>query len=143
MSHIKTQIREAVATACTGLATTGSNVFVSSVYALESLPALRIYNGAETVTPGSIHGPGILERVMQIRIEAVAKDISALDATLDQIQKEVEVAISGIEMDGVSFRLASVEEPQLSGSADKPTGQTTMTFEATFYTEEDAPDVAL
>ena len=36
MSHVRQQIREAFGTACTGLTTTGSNVFQSRSYPLET-----------------------------------------------------------------------------------------------------------
>jgi len=50
MSHVRQQIREAVATRLTGLTTTGVNVFASRVYSLadEKLPALAVYTRSES-----------------------------------------------------------------------------------------------
>ena len=49
-NHLRRQIRERAATTLTGLATTGSNVFQSRFYPMESagLPGLCIYTKDET-----------------------------------------------------------------------------------------------
>ncbi len=51
MAHVRKQIRDAIVTAVTGLTTTGSNVFRSRIYPLESgkLPGLCVYTKSETV----------------------------------------------------------------------------------------------
>ena len=48
MAHVRQSIRDNAVTACTGLSTTGSNVFRSRVYPLGEgkLPALVIYTSA-------------------------------------------------------------------------------------------------
>ena len=50
-NHLRRQIRERAATTLTGLSTTGSNVFQSRFYPMESagLPGLCIYTKDETV----------------------------------------------------------------------------------------------
>jgi hypothetical protein len=39
--------------------------------------------------------------------------------------------------------LTNIEEPELTGTSDRPTGQITMSFEVDYFTAENAPDVAL
>jgi hypothetical protein len=56
--HVRQQIRERIATTITGLTTTGSNVYQSRVYPLDSvsLPALLVYTlseGSEVDTMGT------------------------------------------------------------------------------------------
>ena len=50
MAHVRKQIRDAIKTALTGLATTGANCYQSRVFPFEStkLPALLIYTKSET-----------------------------------------------------------------------------------------------
>lgn len=145
--HIRRQVREAIGTALTGLTTTGSRVFQSRVYPLETtdLPGLLVYTGSETIAPSTIHGPAIWERTMTVRVTAVAQAVANLDDTLDGICKEVEVAIAGMSITGIAteIRLTEIAEPELSGSADQPTGQVSMGFEVSYFTAENAPDVAL
>lgn len=146
-AHLRKQIREAVATAVTGLSTTGANVFQSRVYALErdELPGLRIYPGSETIVPTTIHSPMMQERTLQIRVEAIAQALVDLDDELDQIVKEVEIAIAGMSVAGIatSIALVDIQEPELTGEGEQPLGRTTLTFEVRYFTADNAPDVAL
>lgn len=148
-NHVRRQIREAVATAVTGLATTGANVFQSRVYPAQSseLPALLIHTRSEDSAPVTIHGPKALERTLQLVIEAAAKATADIDDVLDQICKEVEIAVETWSVAGLggiaeSIHLVSTEF-QMSGDGEKPAGVATMTFELSYFTQANAPDVAL
>ncbi len=145
-NHLRRQIREAVATAVTGLTTTGSHVFQSRVYTLQAtnLPALRISLGAETITPVTIHGPLTQERALQVEINAVHQAVEDLDDALDGILKEVEIAVAGMSLSGLasSVELVSIERPEFEAGS-QPIGQTTLIYEAKYYTLANAPDVAV
>lgn len=149
--HRRRAIREAVATAVTGLTTTGSRVYQSRVYTLQraNLPGLRVFAGDETIEAVTIHGPTTQDRKLRIRVEAVAQAlqdaVSALDDTLDGIVKEVEIAVAGMSLSGLadSIHLTDVSEPEYSDQGELPTGSVTITFEANYYTAANAPDVAL
>jgi len=54
-NHIRQQIREQFATQITGLTTTGSNVYQSRVYNLETgdLPAIIVYTKSEDSEPNN------------------------------------------------------------------------------------------
>jgi hypothetical protein len=146
-AHIRQQAREAIGTALTGLTTTGSRVFLSRVYPLETtdLPGLLVYTGGETVTVSTIHGPAVLERTLSVRVVGVARALADLDDTLDGIVKEVEIAIAGMSWTGIAsgIALTSIDEPELSGNSERPTGQVTLNFDVSYYTTASAPDVAL
>ncbi|MBK7592227.1 MAG: hypothetical protein IPI27_13400 [Betaproteobacteria bacterium] len=94
-NHVRRQIREAVATAVTGLTTTGTRVFQSRVYPLEAtdLPALLIATLSETSEPVTIHGPRELMRVLSVQVWH-HKATADLDDALDLICKEVEIALA-------------------------------------------------
>jgi hypothetical protein len=145
--HRRQAVREAIGTALTGLTTTGSRVFQSRVYPLETadLPGLLIFTGGETISPSTIHGPAVLERTLTVRVVGVARQTSNLDDTLDLIVKEVEIAVAGMSIAGIAteITLTSIDEPELTGTSDQPTGQATMNFEVGYFTAENAPDVAL
>jgi hypothetical protein len=146
-NHVRRQIREAVATAVTGLATTSTRVFQSRVYPLEAadLPCLMVWTLSETAEPTTIHAPRLLMRVVSLQIMAIAKATSDLDDTLDGICKEVEIALANaVSLASLckSVTLTSTEI-ELAGTSEQPTGRATMVFDVDYYVAENAPDVAL
>jgi hypothetical protein len=133
-----------MATQLTGLATTGSRVFQSRVYPLQdaNLPCLLIYSKTESSTPLTI-GASDLDRRLTVEVAAVTKASSDLDDTLDEICRQVEVALAG----GIGTAAKSViltgTEIELEGTAERPVGRATMSFECEYMTKQSAPDVAL
>lgn len=147
MAHMRTQIREAVATALTGLSTTGANVYQSRVYAIDSndLPALRIYTESETSETHSVTGPRPLLRTLQIIVEGVARATADVDDVIDQIAAEVEAAIGGSNLSGLVYDLILTgTELTLSREAEQPTGMVRMTWMTQYRTlENDAETSAI
>ena len=96
-NHLRRQIRERVATTLTGLSTTGSNVFQSRIYPMESagLPGLCVYTQEESVGIQSMGGTRNVSRDLTLIIEGYASASSNIDDTMDAIGKEVEVAMAG------------------------------------------------
>ena len=96
-NHLRRQIREAVATAISGLATTGARVFPSRVYPLETegdLPGLLVFTLAEASSRSTLPAPGLMQRTVRLQVVAVAEATADLDDALDQICKEVEIALA-------------------------------------------------
>ena len=147
-NHVRRQIREAVATAVTGLTTTGSRVFQSRIYPLENadLPGLLVYAESETTTVITIHGHPALDRRLLLRVTGVAKAVADLDDTLDLIAKEVEIAIGNAAASfaalkcGITFAGTQIE---MQGTAEQPVGTVTLNYEANYFTPDNAPDTAL
>lgn len=144
-NHLHKQIRDALVTALTGLATTGANVFGSrrAVIGEGQLPALRIWFDGERAEPVSIHPNHLQERVPGVAVEACAKDIVGTEDDLDQIAKEVEIALSaGITVAGKSLAVyyrgidALDDDPQVN----KPVAVKTMRFEIPYVSPSNAPD---
>lgn len=145
-NHLRRQIREAVATAVTGLATTSTRVFQSRVYPLEAadLPCLMVRTLSEASEPATIHGPRELYRVLSLQVVAMARAVSDIDDTLDQICKEVEIALAvditlGGKCKSVTLTSTTIE---LTGTSERPVGSATMVFDVDYYVMENAPDVA-
>ena len=93
-NHIRQQIREKLKTTLTGLNTTGSTVYESRVYPLESVPALVIYTKSETSEPIVIGTDRVMSRELSVVVEGYVKANSNFDDTIDTISKEVEEAIA-------------------------------------------------
>lgn len=148
-THVRRQIREAIATLLTGLPTTGANIFQSRIYALQEseLPGLRIYTQDESVEPMSIHAPMTQERTLELMVEAVVAQTVDLDDKLDAICMEIEIALGGsltqVQMGGAETLILRSTAIELSGEGQKPTGIARMIYEASYFTNSNAPDVAL
>jgi hypothetical protein len=146
-NHVRRQIREAVASAVTGLTTTGARVFQSRVYPLEDsdLPALLVVAEVENADAATIHAPRVLERSVMVDVVGIAKAVADLDDTLDLIAKEVETALATTSaLNGLAKTLGAPQtDITLAGSADKPTGRIRLRYAVTYYTHDNAPDVAL
>lgn len=95
MSHIRKKIRDALVTAVTGLTTTGSRVYRSRVYPLESgkLPGLCVYTKSEEVTNATLTRPRTQTRQLEASVEAYLMANTNFDDTLDTIAVEIEEAI--------------------------------------------------
>jgi hypothetical protein len=145
--HVRQQIRERIATTITGLTTTGSNVYQSRVYPLDSvsLPALLVYTlseGAEVDTMGTSLG---LNRTLSVAIEGYVKVNTDFDDVVDDICKEVEAALGA---DRALNNLAKSQnitstEIQFNGEGDQPVGVVTMTYTVVYRTTTTAPDIAI
>ena len=146
-NHLRRQIRERAATTLTGLTTTGSNVFQSRVYPMESagLPGLCIYTTEETVEMQSMGGTRNVSRDLTLIVEGYATASANVDDTLDQIGKEIEVAMSGdITLNDLAqdSYLSSVEIT-LSGDGSTGIGKITHSYTVVYQNAENAPDAAL
>lgn len=146
-NHMRRQIREAAATALTGLTTTGSRVFTSRARLVQAadLPCLRIWCDDENISTETIHVARVRERVLQLVVEGCCSANADMDDTLDQIAKEVEIALDGNQTLGVGVKAIEPKEIKSEFLAQGETviAVVTMRFEATYYAAKGAPDVAL
>ena len=146
-NHLRRQIRERAATTLTGLTTTGSNVFQSRVYPMENagLPGLCIYTTDEAIEIQSMGGTRNVSRDLTLIVEGYATDSANVDDTLDQIGKEIEIAMSGdITLNDLAqdSYLSSVEIT-LSGDGSTGIGKITHSYTVVYQNAENAPDAAL
>jgi len=147
-NHLRRQIRDAVATAITGLATTGARVFPSRVYPLETegdLPGLLVFTLAESSSRSTLPAPGLMQRTVRLQVVAVAEATADLDDALDQICKEVEIALAMpcAALAGIAKTITLTStDVELKGTSSRPVGQAAMTYEVVYLAAENAPDVA-
>lgn len=146
-SHLRKQIRDAVAAALTGLTTSGARVYESRTHELQdtNLPGLRIYTNSEDVRISEILSSSrVLERDLELVVEACSKKSSGLDDELDLMIQEVEVELAANQGAGGAkwIQLKSIEI-DMEGEAEKDIGVARMTFEVRYNAALSAPDVAL
>lgn len=149
-NHVRQQIREAIASLLTGLASTGANVYQSRLIPLQAdeLPALLISTNAERIDALGIGVNPLLERELTITVTAVAKVSTNLDDALDGMIKEVEQAINASESANtlgglVKSILLSDIDIEMNAEAETPTGQAILTFNTQYYTQAATPDVSI
>lgn len=145
-NHVRQQLREAIATALTGLTTTGANVFQSRVYAMQDtgLPGLVIRTDADEVVERTIGGATrSITRDVSVVVQGMAKATANLDDTLDTIAKEVETALAaGVTVGGKVHHLRYERaDITLAGEGEQPTGSIEMQFLCSLSNAANAPDV--
>jgi hypothetical protein len=109
-----------------------------------NLPGLRIDTADESINLDTVHGPALLERELQLIVQACVKENTTYNDTIDTIIKEVEVAIAANQsLGGAKGVWLSTISVQLSGEAEHPIAVATITFRVPYYTMQDAPTVAV
>ena len=91
MAHIRKTIREHVVTTITSLSTTGSNVYETRYFPLQTgnLPALIVYTLDETVEDYTLgRNTRTQQRSLNLIIEAHCRGTANIDDTLDTIAEE-------------------------------------------------------
>lgn len=145
--HVRKQIRAAAVSTLAGLATTGANVFESRPANRplqgNELPGLLVDLAGEDITRGSMGVRGINERTAVLRVRVVVKEVDSYADTLDQIIKEVEIALAGNQtLGGLCKYVQPVSiDVDLDGETERPVASADMNFEVLYYTALDAPDV--
>lgn len=139
MAHIRKLIRDNIETTLTGLTTTGSNVFASRVYPIQSakMPGLCVYTSSETIEAQTIKPPRGLIRSLEVSVEAYVESAVA-DDVLDTIAAEVEAAMTTDLTRGGNAkdtRLVSFEA-DFAGDGERPVVVGRFIFEIVYSTQE-------
>lgn len=141
-THVRQQIREAVATLVTGLTTTGSRVHQSRMRPVADggLPCLLVHSN-DTERVDMADADTLQQRELPIVIRGLAKGGTTLDDTLDAIALEVETAMAtNPRLSGKAqmSRLVSVDT-DFDGSTDKPVGEIQLTYAFTYFVQAGSP----
>ena len=144
MSHVRQQLRDAVASVLTGLTTTGTRVFTNRVYPADvsDCPCLIVRSDGDDVEAQTIHQPYLQVRQTRIQIEAYAEGVDGFDDEIDTICQEVETAIANASsslVKGMYLRGTRIDFDQ----GEQPIGRATMVFTKDLYTQSNAPQTAL
>ena len=146
MAHLRQSIRERIATDVTGLSTTGSNVFQSRVYPVEdgSLPCLLVYTTSEESEVTEIASPRPMTRFLNVIVQGVVVATTP-DDTLDDISKEVEVALAGdVSINNLannSFLSSTTIEFNAEGA--KPIGTVMLNYIVEYRNLDNNPESAI
>ena len=146
MAHLRQSIRERIGTLVTGLSTTGSNVFQSRVYPVEdgSLPCLLVYTTSEESEVTEIASPRPMTRFLNVIVQGVV-GATTPDDTLDDISKEVEVALAGdVTINSLannSFLSSTTIEFNAEGA--KPIGTVMLNYVVEYRNVDNNPESAI
>ena len=146
MSHVRTQIRNAVATELTGLTTTGTRVYKGRFYSLQQgkLPALLVYTSSESAEVDTMGFPAGSNRTLNLVVEGYAMSKTTVEDTLDQIALEVEEALAGVTLSGL---IRDIEYTGFDLDANADPEQTVavirLAFSIEYRVEEDDVETAL
>jgi len=142
MAHIRKAIREHVVTTITSLSTTGSNVYETRYFPLQTgnLPALIVYTLDETVEDYTIgQNTRTQLRSLNLIIEAHCRGTANIDDTLDTIAEEVEEAmVTDISRGGNAKDTKLVSTEVDFDTASQKTGLMRLTYLISYNTVENA-----
>jgi len=142
MAHIRKTIREHVVTTITGLSTTGSNVYETRYFPLQTgnLPALIVYTLDETVEDYTLgQNTRTQFRALNLIIEAHCRGTANIDDTLDTIAEEVEEAmVTDISRGGNAKDTKLVSTEVEFETASQKTGLMRLTYLISYNTVENA-----
>lgn len=137
MSHIRKQIRDAIKAALTGLALTGSRVYVNrlSPVAATDTPCLVIQTPSEDLNNLRLLGPVHYERTLAVTIDAYVSG-ATLDDQLDAVCAQIEPAIANagslsgltdypLTLESVRFEFEDQASPPVAVARLRLTAQTT------------------
>jgi hypothetical protein len=147
MSHARTQVRDAVAAAVTGLATTGANVHVDRAFNLQKadLPALRVYVTGEIQSTSAMRqsfGPA-LRRECTVVVQIYVKGADPSDQ-IDQILSEVETALAADATIRTLIEFLPAEfQASPPTATDVPLAEAFQSFRAVYRTGWGAPDTRI
>jgi hypothetical protein len=138
MSHVRQQIRDAIATRVTGLPTTGNAVYKMRRYALDDakLPAICVYTGDESSGMATI-GTRTLRRVTNVVVEAYCKGAStSVQDTIDTMCVEIEEAIAGsFDLSGlVKSTVLTGTEIDINVQGEKSIASAKLVYAVEYYT---------
>ena len=142
MAHVRKAIREHVVTTITSLSTTGSNVYETRYFPLQTgnLPALIVYTLDETVEDYTLgQNTRTQFRALNLIIEAHCRGTANIDDTLDTIAEEVEEAmITDISRGGHAKDTKLVATEVDFDTASQKTGLMRLTYLISYNTTENA-----
>lgn len=145
MSHVRTQLRAALAAALAGLPSAPA-VYISRARALDhtQAPCLRVTTPQESIEPLGVSDT-IRARAVSVLIEGFVKGTD-LDAAADQVALEVEQALEAAgDLAGLikgTLQLADTRT-ELDETTSPPLAVVRMAYTADIYTLASAPDTAI
>lgn len=146
MAHLRQSIRERVATDVTGLTTTGSNVFQTRLYPVESasLPCLLVYTTSEESEVDEMASPRPMTRSLNVVVQGIVSSTQP-DDTLDLISKEVEVALAGdVTINSLaSNSYLSSTEIEINADGSKPVGIVMLNYVVEYRNLDNNPESAI
>ena len=142
MAHIRKTIREHVVTTVTSLSTTGSNVYETRYFPLQTgnLPALIIYTLDESIEDYTLgRNTRTQQRSLNLIIEAHCRGTANIDDTLDTIAEEVEEAmVTDVSRGGNAKDTKLVSTEIEFDTASQKTGLMRLTYLINYNTVENA-----
>lgn len=152
--HLRDQIMDALATALTGLTTTGARVYADRDELTEplennELPGLTINQVGESIDPLTLGFPRRLQHVLDVDIVALVKRTGNTLARkqLNLIDQEIRSALAANAATlslgvGAKYTTPVQADFEIVGDADKPLGRARFRWQVFYLTDENTPDVA-
>jgi len=147
MSHVRTQIRDAVAGLLTSVSPVIGPALKSRTWPIAetSLPVTLVYTNAEGIDVGEGDGFDVYDRVLQVVIEPVVQNPDDVDTVLDDQIAAVETALGNdIGLGGLVLHcLLRAIEIIISTEGAQPIARARLTYEARYRTSFTDPTIVI
>lgn len=141
MTHIRTQIRDEIFLAVTGLDVTGLNVFKSRTVPVDTLPSLIVSTGNEEIDEEEGRVARVQSRKLEIIVRGYDKLKVGLDDQLDSIAEEVETAVLNATYSTITAIDLIAVETNIEDGSEQPVGEITLIFSVSYLTRDGAPGI--
>ena len=144
MSHVRTQIRDAVADAMLSISGIDTRVFRTRVYPMDkaSLPGICVYADSESSELTTIGSSASYVRTLSVQIEVYVRGSTDVDETLDgySVSVETKMATDSTLADLVlQTVLSSTEIDIVGGDSEKPVGVLKLSYDISYRTNQTDP----
>ena len=142
------QIIEALKTRLAGNTDAGSRVYSDRAFPLDEakLPAIRIFELEEQITPQTVHYPVLQQHDLAIAVEHCVKDTAGVDATLAALRLQTLTALfdtaahATLGIAGLQIQQRGVGPLQPLEGSDIQIAQRTEQLNAQYRTFSNAPE---
>lgn len=145
-NHARRQIRDLIFARLAGLPTSGPHIYKTRVFQMNNntLPGLIVWTGDDDSEDVSIGFPRLQRHQLEVRIECYAKASSNVEDVLDDMCKEIELALTADISLGNKVRdIKLISTHSDFDDADKAIGVAKQRWFVTYMVRENAPDVLI
>lgn len=146
MTHVRQSIRDNIVTTVTNLSTTGSRVYRSRLYPMDSqkLPGICVYTKSEQSEFATMGSNRTVSRNLRVAIEVYVSALTGYDNLLDDIAADIEIALKTDRTRGGFAKDTKIVgfDANYSGDGEVPVATGVIEVEVLYHTKEATPEVA-
>lgn len=145
MTLAAAQVRQEVATRLAAVALSAGRVYAGRYYPVteSELPCWLVAIESEDLDPQAVSWPGMSQHQLRLRVDGIATGLDTLETTLDTLQTQALAALFATQPPWPLRCIGTRRTVNQGEGNDGATGQVTLFLDASFLTEEGAPETLI